>query len=187
MVELIAIGVSAGGLKALSALLPPLPRDFRPGIVVVQHLQEGTSSLLSSILGPLCAVPVKEAEMGEEIQGGTIYLAPPSYHLLIEDTRSFSLSADPPVSYARPSIDVLFESAAHAYEEGLVGVILTGASCDGAAGLAAVKRGGGLTVVQEPDTAESPTMPRAALRATPVDHRMNLEDIGVLLRTMGRE
>lgn len=181
MIETVVMGVSAGGLMALSTLLPAITPDYRNTLVIVQHLQDSRQSALASILGPKCRIPLKEADMGEQLRSGTIYLAPPGYHLLIEASRTFSFSEDKPVNFARPSIDVLFESAADVFEDRLAGVILTGANSDGAAGLAAVKRAGGITIVQDPDTAESPTMPRAAMRATQVDHLLNLTEIASLL------
>lgn len=172
------IGVSAGGMKALSTILPGLPATFRPAVVVVQHLQEGFHSELASILDRISNMPVKEAEASELICGGVIYIAPPGYHLLVERDKTFSLSTDPPVNFARPSIDVLFESAADVFESALAGVILTGANYDGALGLDAVKRAGGLTIVQDPDTAEIATMPRAAIRRGSVDHILPLDALG---------
>ncbi|MBL7647869.1 MAG: chemotaxis protein CheB [Candidatus Hydrogenedentes bacterium] len=186
MIDAIAIGVSAGGVNALTNLLPGLPADFRCAVMIVQHLPEDSMGALVSILHQTCRMPLKEAEVGERIRGGSVYLAPPGYHLLVENNRTFSLSNDGPVNHARPSIDVLFESAADAYEERIAGVILTGANSDGAAGLAAIKRAGGVTIVQNPETAESPAMPRAALRATQVDFQLNLVDIAPLLCTLSR-
>lgn len=184
MIEAVVLGVSAGGLTALSTLLPALTPDYKNALVIVQHLQDSRPSALVSILRPKCRIPLKEADMGEHLLGGTIYLAPPGYHLLIEASRTFSLSEDRPVNFARPSIDVLFESAADVFEDRVAGVILTGANSDGATGLAAIKKAGGITIVQDPDTAESPVMPRAAIRATKVDHLLGLTEIASLLCAM---
>lgn len=178
MIKAVVIGVSAGGMKALSTILPELPSTFRPAVIVVQHLQDGSHSELASIMARICTMSVREAEASEPILGGTIYIAPPGYHLLVERDRTFGLSTDPPVNYSRPSIDVLFESAAEAFESELAGVILTGANYDGAVGLHAIKLAGGLTVVQDPDSAEVATMPRAAIRIGAVDHILHLAEIG---------
>ncbi len=178
------IGVSAGGLRALTALIPPLPADFAKVVVVVQHVREGGDDFVARHLNGLSALHVKEAEEKEAILPGTVYVAPAGYHLLIEDDRSFGLSADPPVSFARPSIDVLFETAAEVYSDRLAGLILTGANADGARGLAAIKRAGGLTLVQDPETAESPVMPRAAIAAVRVDHVLALDEITLFLSSL---
>ncbi len=185
MFEAVVIGVSAGGISALTTLIPALPEAFGLAIVVVQHIREGSDDFLARHLGQISTVRVKEAEEKEAIRAGTVYIAPPGYHLLVEDDRTFSLSAEPAVSFARPSIDVLFECAAEVYSNRLVGVILTGANSDGAHGLGAVKQAGGLTVVQDPETAESPTMPRAALDTTEVDHVLALDEIAVFLSGLG--
>jgi two-component system, chemotaxis family, protein-glutamate methylesterase/glutaminase len=128
-----------------------------------------------------CALRVKEANEKEPIQAGVIYLAPPNYHLLIENDRTFSLSIDERVNYARPSIDMLFETAAQVYGPQTVGIILTGANNDGANGLRLIKERGGLAIVQDPRTAESTFMPQAALEATPVDHLLSIPEMGKLL------
>lgn len=180
--EAIVIGVSAGGMQALSTILPELPKDFSLPLIVVQHIQEGSKSGLSKYLDRISKILVKEADEKELIRPGTVYLAPASYHLLIEEDRTFSLSVDPRVNYARPSIDVLFESAADVYENGLIGVILTGANSDGSQGLKKIKQYGGLTIVQDPATAVAECMPLMAIQATEVDHVLRLEDIGPFLR-----
>ena len=162
--ELIVIGASWGGLRAVSELLGALPDDVDVPVVVAQHrrdLGEGLASLLAT----RTRLPVEDAEDKQPIERGRIYLAPPNYHLLIQPGW-FSLSTDERVHYARPSIDVLFESAADAYRERVIGVILTGANEDGAAGLARVKELGGVAVVQDPSSAERHEMPGAALATT---------------------
>ncbi|MDZ4241684.1 MAG: chemotaxis protein CheB [Candidatus Omnitrophota bacterium] len=163
-IKMIVIGASKGGGSALKTLLSALPRDFPLPVAIVQHRGPETGSLLRDMLQAGCLQPVVEVEDKELILGGRVYLAPASYHLLV-DNGCFSLSTEAPVSYARPSVDVLFESAADACGAGLMAVVLTGANQDGAAGTVAVKRRGGLVVVQEPSTAEHPTMPRAAIAA----------------------
>ena len=179
--EAVVLGVSAGGLAALKALLPALPASFPLPIAIVQHVGERSDNFLCEYLGRTSSITVKEAEDKEPLIAGTAYLAPPGYHMLIEADRSFSLSVDPRVNHCCPSIDVLLESAAEVYAGGLIGVILTGANGDGAQGLKAVKARGGLTIVQNPASAEAGAMPRAALAATPVDHVIELEQLAALL------
>ena len=179
--DAIVIGASAGGFAALAEILPRLPAALPLAVVVVQHLHPDGGEYMVEFLGRRCALPVKEAEDKEPVLPGVIYVAAAQYHLLIERDLTFSLSADEKVHYSRPSIDVLFESAAAAYGPKLIGVVLTGANDDGAAGLAAIKTGGGLTIVQDPATAEVSFMPQAALAGTAVDHVLDLAAIGRLL------
>ncbi len=179
--EAVVIGVSAGGVRALKTILPALPAAFPLPLAIVQHRDERSDAYLAQYLDTLSAIGVKEAEDKELLRPGTAYLAPAGYHLLIEPDRSFGLSVDPRVNYACPSIDVLFESAADAYENGLIGIVLTGANADGSKGLRKIKSRGGWAVVQDPDSAESRVMPRAALEATAVDYIARLEEIAALL------
>lgn len=181
MFEAAVIGVSAGGLRALKAILPELPASFPLPIAIVQHLDAQADAYLAGYLDRLSAIAVKEAEDKEAMLPGTAYLAPAGYHLLVEPDRSLSLSVDDKVNFSRPSIDLLFESAADALGEGLIGIVLTGANGDGARGLKAIKDRGGLAIVQDPKTAEAPFMPRAALDAAPADHVVHLERIAPLL------
>jgi two-component system chemotaxis response regulator CheB len=183
-VRAIAIGASAGGVEALSVILPALPARLRAAVFVVLHLPRERPSLLASVFGGKCAVPVREAEDKEPVEPGTVYFAPPDYHLLVDRGPSIALSADEPVFYSRPSIDVLFESAADQYRNRLLGVILTGANEDGAAGLAAVERSGGMTVVQHPESALAPLMIQSALSRTPSALALSLEEIAGLFRTL---
>jgi two-component system chemotaxis response regulator CheB len=179
--QLIVIGGSAGATTALMKLLPIFPVDYPLPIAVVQHLHPLQDSYFVERFDRSCDLTVKEAGDKEKLLPGHVYFAPVNYHLLIEPDKTFALSIDERVNYARPSIDVLFESAAEAYGPGLIGVVLTGANQDGAQGLRAIKDRGGLAIVQDPDTAESPYMPRAALEATLVDFILPLPDIGRLL------
>ena len=156
--EAVVIGASAGALEALSNLLPALPADYRLPILIVVHLPPDKTSLLAELLRARCAIRVREAEDKEPIEPGVAYFAPPDYHLLVEQDKRLSLSDDEPVLFSRPSIDVLFESAADAYGGGLIGVVLTGANSDGANGLRAVVEAGGVAVVQKPGSA--PMRPR---------------------------
>ncbi len=179
--QLIVMGGSAGSTAALANLLPVFPAGYPWPIVIVQHLHPLQEGYFAERFAKQCALTVKEAEDKEPIKAGYIYFAPSNYHLLIEEDKSFSLSTDEKVNYARPSIDVLFESAADAYAPWLIGVILTGANNDGALGLRLIKERGGLTIVQDPSTAENAYMPKAVLEATPVDYVLSLRDIGRLL------
>ncbi len=182
----IVIGASAGGVEALSELLPALPPDFGPAVFIVLHLPRERPSLLVEIFENRCALPVREAEDKEPIEPGTVYFAPPDYHLLIEKNRRIALSADEPVHFSRPSIDVLFESAADVYGERLLGIILTGGNEDGSAGLHAVHRAGGITVVQQPDSAKVPVMVVSALQRAPADFVLSLPEIAELLAGLSR-
>jgi two-component system, chemotaxis family, protein-glutamate methylesterase/glutaminase len=178
----VVIGASAGALDALSVILPALPSTFRLPVMVVVHVPPDKKSALIELFEAKCRVKVKEAEDKEPIAGGTVYFAPPDYHLLIEKDKSLSLSSDEPVLFSRPSIDVLFESAADAYGPGLIGIVLTGANHDGAEGMRAVARLGGKTLVQRPADAFSPAMPEAALAASPNASVLSLDEIAVFLQ-----
>lgn len=178
--ELIVIGTSLGGLSALKTVLGALPQDFSAALAVVQHRHRESNQGLGDFLQRFTVLPVHEVEDKERIQPGHVYLAPADYHLLVE-YGYFSLSVDEPVSYARPSIDVLLESAADSYNERVIGVILTGANQDGVKGLSTLKARGGVTIVQDPDTAESPVLPRAAIVAIAVDAILPLSQIAARL------
>ncbi len=180
-IDAVVIGGSAGSIEALRGLLPALPADFVLPIAVVLHIPPSKPSYLPQVLEARCAMVVKEAEDKEPLAGGTLYLAAPNYHLLIERSRCFSLSVDDPINFSRPSIDVLFETAADAFGEGLAGVLLTGANDDGARGMARIKAAGGLTIVQSPESAVVATMPEAAIRATEIDYVLPPAGIGALL------
>ena len=185
-IEAIVMGGSSGALEALSTLLPALPAHCAIPLAIVVHLPPSRPSHLAEVLGARTVLPVREAEDKEPIAAGTVYVAPPNYHLLIERTRTFSLSADEPVHFSRPAIDVLFESAADAYGNHLAGILLTGASADGARGLSAVKRRGGIAIVQSPDGAVAPEMPRAALSMVEADHVLSVTDLASLLGRLAR-
>lgn len=176
--DLIVVGTSLGGFNALLSLLGALPADLPVPIVVVQHRGAGDQTRLAELLQQGTALDVVEAEDKMALESGTVYLSPADYHLLVETRGSLSLSIDAPVRSARPAIDALFETAADAYGPALAGVLLTGASADGAAGLVAIKRRGGLAIVQDPATAESPAMPAAGIAAAAVDYILPLEQIG---------
>ncbi len=185
MVDAIVIGASAGGLYVMIRILQLLPVSFNKPVIVVQHRSRDERSLLEEVLQQKCEVKIKQADEKELIQPGTVYFAPPDYHLLIENDRSFSLSFDAPVNYSRPSIDVLFETAADVYKESLVAIILTGANKDGANGIKKIASLGGTTIAQAPETADYPEMPKAAISTGYVQHVLDPEAIGqFLLDTM---
>jgi two-component system chemotaxis response regulator CheB len=165
--EIVVIGVSAGGMQALQKLLPDLPQNFSIPVVIVQHVHASQSGYYIQHFNSLCKMAVAEAEPGISPQPGCIYFAPPNYHLLIEPDRHFSLSIDQRVHYARPSIDVLFMSAADAYDASCLGIILTGANSDGAEGLETILKAGGRGMIQDPREADFPAMPLAAQKACP--------------------
>jgi two-component system chemotaxis response regulator CheB len=179
--EAAVIGGSSGGLEALQEVLAPLPPDFGLPIMVVLHREPTSRELLAHLLNYHCRLAIKEADEKEPIKPGVVYIAPANYHLLVELDRTLSLSVDPRVCYARPSIDVLFETAADAYRSGLIGVLLTGANHDGTDGLQRIKARGGLTVAQDPARAHADVMPRLAIQAGVVDRVLSLEKIASLL------
>lgn len=182
-VEAIAIGASAGGVEALSAVLPALgPGCALPTFVVV-HLPRERPSLLSELFASKCSLKVSEAMDKQPIEPGVIYFAPPDYHLLV-DGAHLALSIDELVHYSRPSIDVLFESAANRYGAGLLALVLSGANHDGAAGLKYVAAAGGQTLVQRPDCAVAPQMPEAALAAAPESRALDLRELAATLSTL---
>lgn len=176
-IEAIVVGASAGAVEALTKLLPSLGPSFTVPIIVVVHLPPDRRSAMADLFAAKCKLPVREAEDKEPITAGTIYFGPPDYHLLVEPDGFLSLSCDPPVMFSRPSIDVLFESAADAFGPRLIGIILTGANGDGARGLKAITSAGGQGIVQTPSSAFAPAMPEAALAASPSAITMTLEEI----------
>lgn len=182
-IRALVIGGSAGALSALLRFLPALPGNYPLPVMIVVHLPPEGESLLASLLNNRCQLTVKEAEDKEPLAPGTAYIAPPNYHLLVEPDFQLSLSKDEPVLYSRPSIDVLFESAADAYGDALAAIVLTGASSDGARGLRAVGAAGGRAFVQDPATAEASTMPQSALDACPTARAVNLDELADVLQT----
>lgn len=181
----IAIGASAGGVGALLRLFSVLEAGYSLPIIVVLHMPEDHDSGLAELFAMRLPIPVAEAADKMPVVPGTLYFAPPGYHLQLEADRSFSLSCDAPVLYSRPSIDVLFESAAYAYDTSLVGMLLTGASQDGAAGLATIAALGGLTAVQDPADAQISTMPQAAIDLHAPDYVLPLDGLQRLLLKLG--
>jgi len=165
--EVIAVGGSAGAWEVLVDVLATLPPTLPAAVVVVVHLPADTDHRFVESLGAGCALPVVEAEDKMPVAPATVYVAPADYHLLFERDGTLALSADAPVHFSRPSIDVLFDSLADAFGTRGCGILLSGASADGAAGLAAISRRGGLTWVQSPETARVPLMPQQALALVP--------------------
>ena len=180
----IVIGGSAGSVEALGILLPSLPASLRASVLVVLHLPRERPSLLCNIFQGRCALPLREAQDKEPIAAGTVYFAPPDYHLLVDAGPALALSVDAPVHYSRPSIDVLFESAADIYARQLIGIVLSGANRDGAHGLAAIHANGGLSIVQDPASAPVSTMPEAALQRTATSQVLSPQGIATLVASL---
>lgn len=181
---IVVVGASLGGFQALKEVLGGLPAEFALPLAIVQHRGDGVSEL-AAMLQRSCALPVCEPEDKQPLVAGRVYLAPADYHLLVEPG-SLALSTEGAVLYARPSIDALFESAADAYPGRAIGVVLTGSSTDGVAGLSRIRRGGGLGIAQDPATAESPVLPAAAIAAGAVDRVLPLAAIAPYLREVCR-
>lgn len=184
--EIIVVGVSLGGFKALQMILGGLPSNFKIPMVIVQHRNMESGSSLVRLLQKYCALTICEPDDKEPILSSHVYLAPPGYHLMVEKA-AFSLSTDGPVCYATPSIDVLFESAADSFGSRTIGVILSGANDDGARGLSKIKASGGHVLAQDPATAECPTMPQAAISRGIVDKILPLTEIAAYLTTFNTE
>jgi two-component system, chemotaxis family, protein-glutamate methylesterase/glutaminase len=179
--EAIVVGVSSGGMNAMKIMFSLFPKNFNLPVIIVQHLSSRSDSQWIKVLNDKSNLHIKEADEKEKIEKGIVYIAPPNYHLLIEKNRTFSLTIDEKVNYARPSIDILFESATEVFKNKLIGIVLTGANNDGTNGIRKIKESGGLVIIQDPETAESPYMPASALRAVKPDYVLNLEDIIKLL------
>lgn len=182
--QAIVIGASAGAVQALSRILPRLPATYPLPVLVVVHVPADPSGLVA-LFSAKCEIRVREPEDKEPIVPGTVYFAPPGYHLLVEADRSIALSMDEPVLFSRPSIDILFESAADAYGDALVGVVLTGANEDGAKGAEAVMAAGGTMLVQDPADAFAAAMPCAALARCPAARSLPLDTIADYLVSLG--
>jgi two-component system chemotaxis response regulator CheB len=184
--EAIVIGASAGAVEALSTILPFLPATYRLPVIIIVHVPPDKKSLLTGLFQAKCTIAVREAEDKEPISGGTVYFAPPDYHLLVETDKSLSLSNDEPVLYSRPSVDVLFESAADAYGPGLIAIVLTGSNHDGAKGLKAVAEAGGMAIIQSPNEAYASEMPEAAIAECPGARVLSLKEITEYLQDVER-
>jgi two-component system, chemotaxis family, protein-glutamate methylesterase/glutaminase len=175
--QAIVMGASAGGLYALTSILEVLPAEYPIPIVVVQHRFKDKKDILAEVLQHKCKIKIKQADEKEKIENSIVYIAPPNYHLLVESDLTFSLSSDEQMRYSKPSVDVLFESAAAAYGDKLIGIVLTGANNDGAAGISAIKKCGGLTISQDPKEAISPEMPIAAIETKMITYIWTLAEI----------
>ena len=171
------IGCSSGGITALSELLPDIAEDFPAPIAIVQHRAADSDNFMIEFLDKLCQLKVKEAEEKEPLRSGVIYVAPPNYHLLIERDHCLALDCDAKVRFSRPSIDVLFMSAADAFADRLIGVVLSGANEDGRDGICHIKARGGLALAQDPNCAEVDVMPRAAIETGLVDQAASLAEL----------
>ena len=183
----LTIGVSTGGVSALKRVLGSLPADFPIPILIVTHMMPASDNGLAVLLNTLCAIRVKEADDQDVLAPGTVYIAPANYHLLVDRDGTLALSIDAPVNFARPSIDVLFESAADAFGPGLIAVVMTGAGDDGSKGLVKVQECGGLVIVQDPADAEMDSMPRCAMQLLNADHVVPLVDLPPLLLKLVEE
>ena len=185
--EAIVIGVSSGGMNAMKVMFSLLPKDFNTPIIIVQHISAHSDNLWIKLLNDQNNLSIKEADEKENIEYGKVYIAPPNYHLMIEKDKTFSLTIDERVNFARPSIDVLFESAAEAYKDKLIGVVLTGSNNDGTNGIKRIQECGGLTIIQDPETAESSYMPASAIAVIKPDYILSLKDIIKLLIKLDKQ
>jgi len=189
--QAIVIGVSSGGMNALKFIFSALPAGFNIPIIIVQHVSARSDAEWIKLLNDKSNLTIKEADEKEKIacpteqlfgrEPGNVYIAPANYHLMIENNKTFSLTIDEYVNFARPSIDVLFESAAEAYKNKLIGIVLTGSNNDGAKGIKRIKELGGMAIIQDPETAESPNMPASAIASVQPDYILSLEKIVQLL------
>jgi len=182
--EIVAMAASAGGLAALSHVLSRLPADFTAAIVVVQHLDPRHRSLMAEILGRRTPLEVRQAQEGDQVRSGTVYIAPPDHHLLVNGDRTLSLSRSELVHFVRPSADLLFESVAASYREQAIAVVLTGTGSDGSMGVAAIKKLGGTIIAQDEQNAEYSGMPAAAVATKCVDFILTLDEIAAALITL---
>ena len=184
--EVIVVGASAGGVSALQQLLAVLPADLPMPVLVVLHLPRDRPSRIADLLGLRCPLTVREAEDKQPLAPGTVTFAPPDYHLLVESRSTLALSVDAPVLFSRPAIDPLFESAAEVFGSGVLAILLTGASNDGSAGVAAVRSAGGQAWIQSPDDAYSPIMPAAALAHAGADAVLTLTSLYSRMKGLAR-
>lgn len=180
------MGGSSGGIRAASRVLSGLPAGLDVPVVLLLHRGEDSTNYLCRVLAGACELPVRPAEEKLPVERGTVYLGPPGYHLLVEEDETFSLSFDVRVNCSRPSIDVLFESAADTWRERLIGVLLTGANADGAIGVTRIRERGGYVIVQDPEDSEASRMPRAAIETGAVHEVLPLAGIGPRLAGLAR-
>ena len=184
MYEAVVIGASAGGMEAIIRLLTGLKPEFALPIMIVQHTSPSSDNYFIEHIQKKTGLIAKEASSGEKISGRLIFVAPPNYHLLVEKNKTLTLSTEEKVNYSRPSIDVLFETAAEAYYQKLIGIILTGASSDGSLGLKRIKQLGGYCIVQEPESAESKIMPKSAIKLAHPDKILKIDEISDFLNNL---
>ncbi len=184
--EAMVVGVSAGGVEALNLLLPCLPAKLPIPVMVVLHIGRFSIEALISQLNKKSPVEIKEADSGEKILPGHVYFAPPNYHLLVECNKTFSLTVGELVKFSRPSIDILFESAADFYREKLIGIVLTGANSDGAQGMKTINKNGGYTIAQEPKTAVNGEMPGAAIALSTMNRIVPLQEIALFFSSLDK-
>lgn len=180
---IVVIGASLGGLTALQTILSGLSPDFPVPLALVQHRSKSGRDLLGLVLQQQTFLRIRDVEDKDELRPGYLYVAPADYHLLIDEGQC-ALALDPPVNFSRPSIDVLFESAAAAYGSRVVAIVLTGSNSDGALGALKVKQGGGIVIVQDPAECESNVMPLAAMAAATVDYVIKVAEIPALLEKL---
>ena len=173
----VVIGASAGGIEAVKNILIPLKESFAAAIIIVQHLSIYSDGYMPKYLDEVCQINVKEADDKEKILPGNVYIAPANYHMLVEKDETLSFTVEPKVNYSRPSIDVLFDSASEVYKNELIGIILTGANSDGSKGLKKIKELGGITMVQDPATAEADFMPKSSIKIAEIDYILSLDKI----------
>ena len=181
-IRAIVIGASAGALDALMEILPKLPTGFKPSVMVVVHIPPDKENILPQLFEKICPLKLCEAGDKQPIEGGSVYFAPPDYHLQVEANNALSLSSEEPVLFSRPSIDVLFETAADVYGPSLIGIVLTGANEDGAKGLRQIINAGGIGLVQSVNSAKCPQMPMAALALNSKAYELTLSDIAEFLK-----
>jgi two-component system chemotaxis response regulator CheB len=184
-IEAVVIGTSSGGISALEKILPVLPKDYSIPIIIVQHISTDAGGYLLNHFKRICVLDVCEVADLEPIIAGKIFFAPPGYHLMIEPNKTFSLCVGEKISYSRPSIDVLFSTAANVYKSHLLGIILTGANYDGTAGAKQIKQNGGLIIAQSPETAEAACMPESVITSGHCDAIASLEAMASLLKKIG--
>lgn len=183
-IKAVVIGTSAGALEALSMILPAMPKQFPAAVMIVVHVPANRPSLLSELLQARCQLPVYEVEDKQPLLPGTVYVAPPDYHLLVDRVDQLALSTEAEVMFSRPSIDVLFESAADVFGQALLGIVLSGANSDGAMGLRSIMQAGGQAWIQEPLQARASAMPQSAIAACPMAEILTLEAMGQRLGGM---
>ncbi len=185
-IRVIVVGTSAGGIDALKRILPSFKDSKKLSVAVVIHLPARGPNLIPELFKEICSFKVKEAESGESLQPGYIYFSPADYHLSIESNETLSLSSEEPLNFSRPSIDILFDSAAYSFESKALGILLTGANHDGTAGLLKIQSKGGICLIQDPSEAEYPTMPQSAAKSLSANAIMNLKQMKSFLEELSR-